>query len=35
MKRLLIAGAALGVFVIAVVLVVTLGGGSGGGSVGY
>jgi hypothetical protein len=34
MKRLLIAGAALGVFVIAVVLVVTLGGG-GGGSVGY
>jgi hypothetical protein len=34
MKRLLIAGAALGVFVIAIVLVVTLGGG-GGGSVGY
>jgi hypothetical protein len=34
MKRLLIAGAVLGVFVIAVVLVVTLGGG-GGGSVGY
>jgi hypothetical protein len=34
MKRLLIAGAALGVFAIAIVLVVTLGGG-GGGSVGY
>ena len=34
MKRLLIAGTALGVLVIAVVLVITLGGG-GGGSVGY
>jgi hypothetical protein len=35
MKRLLIAGAALGVLVIAVVLVATLAGGTGGGSVGY